>query len=542
MPHQLELNKLHLLNTIDKNIEGYVFYQLLTKTDGSSKFIYISDQIRKYNENSIDDIKENPNLLYDRVHPDYINGLLLKQKEAFNSLDIFHYEFPLYINENELRWLSVTSVPVKLENDDIIWNGIQIDVTENKIQELKIKKQNRILLLLNSINDKILTIHDIDELLDSIIRSIVENGSYQLVWMCIKPDVDSTDQRIKVYKAYGVTDYLKEIYIDLSDETMSNGPTATALNKGIVAITNNMTEAENFKPWLYKARQYGLSSSAVLPMQFLDKRATINIYSSEIDSFDEDEVKLLERIVSNISNAINALHTENEKKKASKLLEEKINELNVSQANLQTIFNHTKIRYALIDSEFNLVMYNNSFKSDFQKLNNKDVKIGDNFLEKLPLGRQAEILQKINQVKENKINKFEFELKYEFDSVQYYVSAIYLPVYVNNEINAFLIISEDITERKKYELERQVMIDDLILRNKKLEEFAFIVSHVLRAPVANILGLNSLIIEDPDSKDKYLELLNQSVQKLDSVIRELNDVLQKSTNKKAPQNNLEGEN
>ena len=79
------------------------------------------------------------------------------------------------------------------------------------------------------------------------------------------------------------------------------------------------------------------------------------------------------------------------------------------------------------------------------------------------------------------------------------------------------------------------MIDDLIVRNKKLEEFAFIVSHVLRAPVANIIGLNSLIIEDPDSKDQYLELLNQSVHKLDKVIRELNDVLQKTTqNKKTP--------
>ncbi len=74
------------------------------------------------------------------------------------------------------------------------------------------------------------------------------------------------------------------------------------------------------------------------------------------------------------------------------------------------------------------------------------------------------------------------------------------------------------------------MIDDLVERNKKLEEFAFIVSHVLRAPVANIIGLNSLIKEDPELKDKYIELLNESIHKLDKVVRELNDVLQ-STNK-----------
>ncbi len=530
MPQQLELNKIHLLNSIDKNIEGYVFYQLLTRTDGTSKFIYLSDQIQKYNENNIEDIKANPNLLYDRIHEDYIEGLKIRQQEANELLEIFHYEFPIFINEHDLRWLSVTSVPVKLENGDVIWNGIQIDTTESKIQELKIKKQNRILLLLNSINDQILSTHDVDELLDNIIKSIVENGSYKLVWICKKPEKENPDQRVEVYKAYGVTDYLKEIFIDLNDEKMSQGPTATALLKGKISIVNNMTLAENFKPWLYKARQYGLKSSAVFPMTFIDKAASINIYSSELDSFDEEEMELLSRIVNNITNAIHAIDTENEKRKASKLLEDKIKELKVSEANLQTIFNHTKIRYGLIDNEFNILMFNNSFQSDFQKLYNTTLNIGDNYIEKLSVARQAVVLDKINRVRNKEIDKFEFELKYNYNSQEFYVYAIYLPVYINKEINAFLIISEEITERKKYEIERQEMIDDLIIRNNKLEEFAFIVSHVLRAPVANIMGLNQLIKEDPDSKEMYLSLLNDSVLKLDKVIRELNEVLQ-NTNK-----------
>lgn len=394
--------------------------------------------------------------------------------------------------------------------------------------ELKILKQNRILLLLNSINDIILATHDIDDLLEKVLRCIVDDGSYKLVWICFKPDINSKNQKVEVYKSYGVTDYLKEIHIDLSDEKMSVGPTATVLTKGVIAITNNMTTSENFKPWLEKASKYGLSASAVFPLKFIDKDASINIYSSKIDSFDKDEVELLERIVNNIGNAINSINTENEKKKSSLLLQEKIKELKISEANLQTIFNHTKIRYALLDSDFNLLMFNKSFKRDFQMLNNTAINIGDNFLTKLNDNRQTEILEKINQVRAKTINQFEFELKYTLDSNDYFVSAIYLPVYINNEINSYLIISEDITDRKKYEIERQRMIDDLILRNTKLEQFAFMVSHELRAPVANILGLNSLIIEDAGSKDRYIELLNQSVIKLDKVILELNNVLQKT--------------
>lgn len=112
---------------------------------------------------------------------------------------------------------------------------------------------------------------------------------------------------------------------------MSKGPTATALLKSKISIINNMTIAENFKPWLYKAKQYRLNSLAVFPLKFNDKPASINIYSSELDSFDDEEMELLARIVNNISNAIHSINTENEKRKASKLLEDKIKELKRSQ-------------------------------------------------------------------------------------------------------------------------------------------------------------------------------------------------------------------
>ncbi len=49
-------------------------------------------------------------------------------------------------------------------------------------------------------------------------------------------------------------------------------------------------------------------------------------------------------------------------------------------------------------------------------------------------------------------------------------------------------IVQDVTERKLAEKERSTMVNDLMHRNKDLEQFAYIVSHNLRAPVANILG------------------------------------------------------
>jgi len=87
----------------------------------------------------------------------------------------------------------------------------------------------------------------------------------------------------------------------------------------------------------------------------------------------------------------------------------------------------------------------------------------------------------------------------------------------------------DITDQKIQEAERDKITNDLIQRNKDLEQFAYIVSHNLRAPLANIKGLTSLV-QIPDLKDEVFDEsihgLQVSVDKLDEVIMDLNFILQ----------------
>ena len=87
----------------------------------------------------------------------------------------------------------------------------------------------------------------------------------------------------------------------------------------------------------------------------------------------------------------------------------------------------------------------------------------------------------------------------------------------------------DITGKKYAELERVKLTVDLIQRNKDLEQFTYIVSHNLRAPVANILGATSLL-SNPELSTKEKDVLNrglyESVDRLDSVVKDLNQILQ----------------
>ena len=100
----------------------------------------------------------------------------------------------------------------------------------------------------------------------------------------------------------------------------------------------------------------------------------------------------------------------------------------------------------------------------------------------------------------------------------------------NNQNPARLFgIFQDITGRKLAELERTKMVNDMMLRNSELEQFGYIISHNLRAPVANIIGASS-VLSDPDLSAGDREVINQgintSVIRLDNVVKDLNHILE----------------
>ena len=86
----------------------------------------------------------------------------------------------------------------------------------------------------------------------------------------------------------------------------------------------------------------------------------------------------------------------------------------------------------------------------------------------------------------------------------------------------------DVTQEKQLEQERDKMTIDLVQRNNALEQFAYIVSHNLRAPVANIIGLTDMVQHsdlDPETFSECLNSLATSSTLLDRVILDLNDIL-----------------
>jgi len=125
--------------------------------------------------------------------------------------------------------------------------------------------------------------------------------------------------------------------------------------------------------------------------------------------------------------------------------------------------------------------------------------------------------------------KLQFRIVLPYGEIRHIISMCIVERDASGRAIRIVATNRDATAQVKDEKEREKLIGELIERNKALEQFAYIVSHNLRAPVANLVGLTEMITDtDLDDTDRaeIIGGLNKSVIKIDHVITDLNEIFQ----------------
>ena len=83
------------------------------------------------------------------------------------------------------------------------------------------------------------------------------------------------------------------------------------------------------------------------------------------------------------------------------------------------------------------------------------------------------------------------------------------------------IINTSLEEKVKQRTEK------ILAQNKKLREYAFSNAHVVRAPLARIMGLTNNLLDEPSttSKKEFLDSMKDSAKELDDAIRGVSRIL-----------------
>lgn len=112
---------------------------------------------------------------------------------------------------------------------------------------------------------------------------------------------------------------------------------------------------------------------------------------------------------------------------------------------------------------------------------------------------------------------------------QYWILVEVSPVLgKDGKLERRISIHTDITKRKAAETELKRLADDLYKRNRELYQFGYIVSHNLRKPVANIMGIATLLeseMDDFETVTACTRNLKTSIESLDDVIKDLSKIL-----------------
>ena len=95
---------------------------------------------------------------------------------------------------------------------------------------------------------------------------------------------------------------------------------------------------------------------------------------------------------------------------------------------------------------------------------------------------------------------------------------------VNGEIIGSIAIHLDITEQKKLELQKELLLKKLETQNERLNEYAHMVSHDLKSPLRSIHALITWIKDDNknlfnETVVRHFELIEDKVEKMDNLIQ-----------------------
>jgi PAS domain S-box-containing protein len=202
--------------------------------------------------------------------------------------------------------------------------------------------------------------------------------------------------------------------------------------------------------------------------------------------------------------------------------------LEQSEANLKSIFETTDVSFLLLDPDLTILALNNYVIENYAYHTGFRLEVGLKFTDYVVPERREFIVNALEGVLATG-EPLEYETSFERNGEKRYYTAKFSAVKGDKGIIGLCCTGQDITTRKNMELEKQEMIADLIARNEDLQEFAQIVSHNLRGPIATILGLVDVVhtpLSNADN-DVIVAGIKSSAEALDAVIRNLNNMLGK---------------
>ena len=136
----------NILRNLSDNLPNGIVYQIVIEPDGKRQFKYISAGVQKIHGISAEEIFQDSSLLYNQVMKEDIPRLIEAEKQATKSMTPFTIEIRVRSPDDQVRWILLRSIPRKLPQGATIWDGFEIDISDQKRTEEALRESNELFL------------------------------------------------------------------------------------------------------------------------------------------------------------------------------------------------------------------------------------------------------------------------------------------------------------------------------------------------------------------------------------------------------------
>ena len=200
------------------------------------------------------------------------------------------------------RWFTVQAHSIRKGYVAIIFENI----TERKRNEGRIAALTRLYAVLSRVNETIVRVRDEQSLFDGVCGIVTEVGGFPLVWIGLAKE----GQVVPIASCGQDSGYLRDIRIEVEGD-LGRGPTGTCIRENRAVINDDFETNPSTLPWRDQALTHGFRASAAFPVRRQGKAVgAFTLYALEPNTFDAEQVSLLESLSADISYALDALEHE----------------------------------------------------------------------------------------------------------------------------------------------------------------------------------------------------------------------------------------
>jgi PAS domain S-box-containing protein len=124
------------LKLLSDNLPGGLVYQIDSGVHGyERRFTYVSAGIEALHGVSAEQTLRDASVIYSQVDPTDAKLVAEREARALAAMAPFSVEVRVHLPSGETRWRLFTSAPRRAANGHLIWDGIEVDITDSKRTE-----------------------------------------------------------------------------------------------------------------------------------------------------------------------------------------------------------------------------------------------------------------------------------------------------------------------------------------------------------------------------------------------------------------------